>query len=219
MHNDPLERSSEGFADIVMNLLAILIVVTLIALLFVSSRTIPTIYAVDAPAQRDRVFPVLRLEGVAALSTAYYVSGSTLSELDFDPLAEAVLETGIGDGQAELLEPGWAPVDYELQVSEGQFGRDPGGFVFRLRLPQAPEDADVLASESALMRILSQTVETGRVPSFYVAQSGFALFSQMESALLERGLCFRWFPVIDNELIYMRHQEYFTQVSARRCKP
>ncbi|RMF39958.1 MAG: hypothetical protein D6754_04305 [Alphaproteobacteria bacterium] len=214
-NRDPLETGAQGFADIVTNLLAILVIVTLIALVLAASQSRPVAYAVDRPADTPQVFPLPPQTRLPGFTEHFLVSGGRLSAIRFDRLADAMAARALeGSGQIALLDAGWPEMRYENPPLPPR--RDIGEYRIRLTLPE-PGDLPERSIDELIAAIEAQSYARGLFPNFLVTPSGFALFTDIERRLVAARRCFRWVLTPENRITYHRKFYFFADFAARRC--
>lgn len=233
MIRDPVEQNAQPFADLVMNLLAILIIVTLVLIILVRAAIVPTQYAVLEPTERDRVLPLGRLGGIQRFSKRFYVTASGVYPVDLAPIAQAILGSERGlTAKANILGEGWQEADLlilpQLAPSIGVSTRttlmDPGEYRVNIQFPEDTHPPLPLDQNLTYIRSLLKSTATdiGMTPYFLVAPSGFDLFTRIERELVTERSCFRWSYVLSNrkkrnEIDLVKNSNSARSFEARRC--
>lgn len=223
MRYDPLDRSAQSFSDLIMNLLAILIVITLLAILLLKSAVTPLVYAVDEPAERNRAFALAQLSGIPKFSTYFYVNATGVFELHFEALATAISAANYSpQGRIPLLGEDKPLVDYRINTSleADEFRpllQDPAQYMIRLTFPAMPNNSVAMNQDNVLALIEARAYRVGRTPNFIVAADGFDTFAMLEKALFDQHRCFRWSYTKGGQINIERSSRFFRKFVARRC--
>jgi hypothetical protein len=226
MRRDPLDESAQSFADLITNLLAILIIVTLILIAFVKSAAAPLNFAADIAAERDRVLALGRLGGVQTFSGHFYVAAAGVFELDMSKLAGAITALNDSDkGVAGMLGDPWGEVSFSVLPSlrDGadeemrSLSQDPGQYRVELTVPKDIDSPQPMPAEAVRRLVEERAYALGRTPNFIVAPSGFDVFMLLERQLVAELRCFRWSFTLNREVIFIRTSQSARNFAARRC--
>lgn len=189
MRQQSQKNNDSGFVDVAANALAIVILVTMIALLLASvPQRRGEVISNDTPALS---FPVALDPTRAPLNTYWYVSDSGLTEVVFDDVAKALAD-GETTVRTELMtayfqnaRSGYRDLDeYRLDIRPN---------LTALRDAAQPMDT---AKISALVERLTQAFEADtQVPTFLVMPYGYDQFAQFYAHLRQTDIALRWRPV------------------------
>jgi len=193
-----------GFVDVAANALAIVILMTMIALLIAS---IPLERGEEARNEPPPLpFPVALDPTVPPLNSYWYVSGAGLTRIE---LAEAA--TGIADGQRKV----------ETEVGAFYFQNDRSSYrdldEYRLDfLPSPPgiaalaESFDPDAQADWLRKFSGSFDATNTVPTFFVDPEAFQTFGLFFQAIRSEGIALRWRPIEPGQrAVFLRKPSQF----------
>lgn len=222
-----LEESVQSFADLIFNLLAILIVFTLVLLLLTSSADTEIEFIVDSPAERDRTFPMARLGGVPKFAKDIIVYADGIAFVERQALMDALVNTDREkSGSFHGLPEPWDPVQYNVlrptvitgsSQSLRQLTSDPGEYLIEVKYPDAPEGLEPRPITDAIALIDTEILANDVVPHFLVSPAGFDYFTQIERELVANGTCFRWSFLSNGRINLRRDVQYFRKFAAQRC--
>jgi len=223
-----LEESS--LADIVSNVLAVLMLVTVMALLGVGSGIASRTRGADhGGADAELSFLEPTRSPLPAFTRHYIVTAQGLTVLNSERIADMLSDaTGPYAGEVRALEESDAVVAFELDRIWGpgaasyltRLEKDLAQFSVKLVLPKEPISPTLAwdAPDAIAARIIDRMRKERRGPTFHVTRSGFDRFAGLYDALARRGVCFRWQSLADDMTITeYRDQDMFAAFQFRRC--
>ncbi|MGH6816033.1 MAG: hypothetical protein ACREC6_10030 [Hyphomicrobiaceae bacterium] len=223
-----LEESS--LADIVSNVLAVLMLVTVMALLGAGGALVSQTPGIEQGSNdTDVSFLEPSRSPLPAFTRYYIVTEEGIAVLLSERIADALAaEPGAYAGEAQALEGSPATVSFELDRFGGPGGQsylnafevDLAQFRLKLKFPKGPLVPTMGwdPAETLVGRIVQRTRSERRGPTFLVTRSGFDRFAALYDGLARRGICFRWLHLADDmELTEYRNQRMFANFDFRRC--
>lgn len=202
-------NSDSAFLDIATNLLAVLMIITVISMVTAqrASHSARDTQAVDEPTlkvnprQRDRFPP---------FSQFYFVIDGRIAPLDLAPIGARLLaDPETFTGAVALGHYRWLPepiTPRDIDTYQLQFSLDPAAVSAHIPEFSRASLADLIAELEAVY------ASERRAPVFIVYPSGMDVFAEIYPALSTAALRFRWFTRNRGAtLLFARHPSQFTE--------
>lgn len=204
------DDSDAGFVDVAANALAIIILMTMIALIIAAIPA--TRGEVRAEARPALPFPVALDPSVRPFNSYWFVSEAGLTRIDLGEAAirfaggETVVETDLGRFYMQTWREGYRdPSEYRVDFLP---------FAAGIALHAQPLDA---SSEVAAVVAFDTAFREARiVPTFLVARDGYATFTALYNDLRALDIPLRWHAVdAGQQLSFVRNVQQFESLEAR----